>query len=83
MVFKTQRTQLCLASSTARLHTPKAQPTHSEMKLTLEMQMTHRGLRDSGSWQVKWDFEGHLEASCIQPGKPPGVAVGAKGEPDS
>lgn len=59
-------------------YTPKAQPTHSEMKLPLEMQMTHRGLRDSCSCQVKWGFEGHLGASCIQPGEPPGLLLEPK-----
>lgn len=50
MAFK--ESQLCLASSTAQLHMSMVQLTYSEEKLTLEMQMTHQGVRDFSVWQV-------------------------------
>ena len=80
MAFK--ESQLCLASSTAQLHTSMVQPTYSEVKLTLEMQMTHQGMRDFSVWQVECGFEDHLRASCVRPGKPPRLAVGAKRDGD-
>lgn len=58
------------------------QPTYSEVKLTLEMQMTHQGVRDFSVWQVECGFEDHFRAGCVQPGKPPGLAVGAKRDQD-
>lgn len=46
------------------------------------MQMTHQGVRDFSIWQVKCGFEDWLGASYVLPGKPPRVAVGAKGDQD-